>query len=289
MTDLEKNISKTVPKALLHQKTNTINSISKQWISVALFWAFITVIIGSITINFIYNKYILIVLLCFMIIWVSIWMIWFRSADVIKRTDLTIRYYIRKDMGMTYLPKFTMQPNTIEKFFPVKHAHDGGVIEFTEKRFGVLMNMVTPRVDEHNINRHLSGIESTLNSLTPGDVFKTFACSRLVTKSPISDEILKATSNPDLSQTQRDHLYSMYDQINNPDTQEDKVNWHSTAVLCFNPSVDTLEEASIIAKNTIPGLTKTIRKSDVQLHPLTNSTDIALTYYQTIMQKEVDI
>jgi len=288
MSNIEK-ISKTVPKALLHQRSSTINSISKQWITVLLFWAFVTVIIASITINYISNKYIFIILLCVLIAWVSIWVIWFRSADAINRTDLTVRYYIRKDMGMTYLPKFTMQPNTIEKFFPVKHVHEGGVIEFTGNRFGVLMNMVTPRVDENNINRHLSGIESTLNSLTPGDIFKTFTCSRLVTQKPISNEILSATNDPDLSQTQRDHLYSMYDQLTNPKNQKDVVSWFSTAVLCFNPGVKTIEDASIEAKNKIPGLKKTIRKAGVKFHPLTDPTDISLTYYQTVMQKEVNI
>ncbi|MCK5611956.1 hypothetical protein KAR91_59350 [Candidatus Pacearchaeota archaeon] len=282
-------ISKTVPKALLHQRSNTINSISKQWITVSLVWAMVTVLMASITINFISNKYIFILLLCVMIVWVAIWVIWFRSAEAIKRTDLTIRYYIRKDMGMTYLPKFTMQPNAIEKFFPVKYVHEDGVIEFTGNIFGVLMDMVTPRVDENNISRHLSGIESTLNSLTPGDIFKTFACSRLVTQRLISNEILSATNDPDLSQTQRDHLYSMYDQLNNPENQKDIVSWFSTAVLCFNPDVKTIKDASIMAKNTIPGLTKTIRKAGVQLHPLTDPTDISLTYYQTVMQKEVKI
>lgn len=279
---------KSVPKSLIYQKNNTINLLSKQWITVALLWAFITVVISGIIINFVRNIYILIILLSILIMWISIWVKWFRSGLVIDRTILTIKYYMRKDAGMTYLPKFTMQPSLIEKFFPVLHVHDGGVIEFTKNRFGVIMDMVTPRVNKNNLDMHLSGIESTLNSLNPGDIFKTFACSRLVTEKPITKEILNSTNHPGKTQSQRDHLYSMYDQLTEVENN-DVVHWHSSASICFNPEVNNLNDAKIMSKNTVPGLTKIVKKSGVRLHQLTDPTDITMTYYQSIMQKEMKI
>lgn len=286
---MSKHENKSVPKSLIYHSKNTISMFSKQWLTVTLLWAFVIVIVSGIIINFVHNRICLILLLCVLIVWIMLWVKLFRSEAVITRTILTVKYYLRKDAGMTYLPKFTMQPKVIEKYFPVLHVHEGGVIEYTQNRFGVLMDMDTPRVDKNNLDTHLHGITSTLNSLNPGDVFKTFACSRLVTQKPILSDILDSTNDPDKSQTQRDHLYSMYDQLTDEKEQNDVVHWHSSASLSFNNSVKSIEDARIVSQNTIPGLTKIIKKSGVRLYPLEDPTDITMTYYQTIMQKEVKI
>lgn len=129
------------------------------------------------------------------------------------------------------------------------------------------------RVNDENLSQHLASVHAALNSIPPGDVLKTFACSRLNMTKTITNKILEVANNHDTTAAQQKHLYSFHKQVSGSD--KDTIDWHFWALLCF-PTQKSVENAEIIRQTRLPGFKKMFLKAGVSLYPIIDTTEILL-------------
>jgi hypothetical protein len=272
--------SATVPKALGRQSSNLYSFMSTKWAMVAIIWALVLtfIILAAMQIS--------IVFYCAAVVWTAAWVNCCRTTAKIDKTVLVLKFLLRSKAGHTILPKYDLAPEYLEQHFPLKKIHSEGLIEFGNHIYGVLMKMDPSRINDGDLPAHLASVQAALNSIPPGDVFKTFACSRLNMTKPFTNRILEAANNYDTTAAQQRHLYSLHKQVSGSD--RDTVDWHFWALLCF-PAQDSVENAIITRQTRLPGLKKMFQKAGVGLYPITDPTEILLAYYQMLRQEEIRI
>ncbi len=272
--------SATVPKALGRQSANLYSFMSTKWATVATVWALV------LTFILLAAMHISVIFYSVAVVWIAIWVKCCRTTAQIDKTVLVLKFIIRSKAGHTTLPKYDLTPEYIEQHFPLKKIHPHGLIEFEDHIFGVLMKMSPSRVDDGSLSQHLGAVQAALNSVPPGDILKTFACSRLNVTKPITSRILAAVNNHNTTPAQQKHLYSLHRQVSKSDINT--IDWHFWALLCF-PAQDTVETAQITRQTRLPGFKKIFRKAGVGLYPINDTTEILLAYYQMLRQEEIQI
>ncbi len=164
--------------------------------------------------------------------------------------------------------------------FPIDTIHDGGLIQYTEGHYGVLLRVDPPRTtDDKGIN---TALESVFNSLIPGDMLKIMACSRLNTYKPYSDDILTAANQDETTDEQRKHLHSIYQMVEN--NNNETIEWQFNAALIFD--AEDPEDAGIIVETRLPGLKALFNNAGVGVYQIKDTFDIQLCMYQQL-QREV--
>ncbi len=212
------------------------------------------------------------------------WLIVAGTSDQIGRSKVVVSFFWRKFRGRTVIAKFKLPDEVILKHFPVEHVRDGGIIEYnTGNHYGVMLRVDPPRTtDDKGIN---TALESTFNSLIPGDLLKIVACSRLNTYKPYSDDILTAANQEDATDEQRKHLHSIYQMVEKNDNET--VEWQYNAVLIFRAA--DVEDAEIVAETRLPGLKAQFNNAGVGVYRVRDVFDIQLCLYQQLKREVIRV
>ena len=131
-----------VPGEMGRDRTKLITFITIEW--AVIFSIFAVIAIFFILLSVLWSFWFIVPVVLAGIVWAVV----AGTADRIDDTKMVLSYIYRKFKGKTVIAKYKMPDDVILNHFPIKHIHDGGLIEYTEGHYGVLL-----RVDPTKSNR----------------------------------------------------------------------------------------------------------------------------------------
>src|SRR5574343_1373896 len=145
-----------------------------------------------------------------LIILIAFWLKYFSSSEKVDKQFNTVRFFFADKKGDHVINMFTVSASFLEKIVPIKDIHEGGIIEFTDSKFGVLMETFPIRISDEDREDHEKKIQKVVNGIPANTHFKTIACSRLQPRKPIEQHLLEVANNSTGKKPTDLHLTGLY-------------------------------------------------------------------------------
>jgi len=193
------------------------------------------------------------------------------------------QYLLRRKRNETSMDLFTIPLKQLKKTIPIEHVHDGGMIEYTKKQYGVVFRYDPPPVPKSELKEFHGKIEYIVNSFGPG-IEASFHFYNMIDRSaPLADTILKSINVDGKTLQQKQHLHGMYEEA----TKSDEPFVASSFLLAIKlGKFDSIELANVSYRSTVPGIIKTMRERGIYATQLIGETEIAIEFRQfAVMEK----
>lgn len=265
----------SVPKTLRKIKENAYGNISYRMMFIFVGWSFASLFLMYPLLTMRVQTMTKTIIYALLLAWWMIFILFFRSSEMVDFNITIAKYLLRSDKEIA---KYTSSTSFLKTIIPVERVHQNGLIEFTNKHYGVLLRIDPPRIDD-DIDIYLSQMKKVVNGLQAGMVLKTIARSTKKTTN-VPGEILNAANKKENTR-QREYLYNMYS-----DTvySDDIVEWEFIIFIDIG-KYESADRAEIVRQSTIPGILNSLRRAGVLCVPVTDAKDIAMTYRSMISQK----
>lgn len=257
-------------------------NISYKWITVFTIWVSATIIMAAPLSLFNCSLVTKAVACALIIIWWSIYFKWFRTAGVVDRTILVIKFLLRSSTGQTTIAKYNVPPEFLQAIVPVRQVHSGGIVEFTGKQYGQLFRLDPPRISEDDLASHIMRIEHVVNSLHGELMIKTIVCSRSNASQGLQDDLVRATDGK--TDAQKEHLYQLYHEV--AGNTVDVIDWQFYLFVGIGQH-ESVEHAQITLQSQLPGLLKYFNRAGNHCVPIRDVGEVALVYRQLFVQNKI--
>lgn len=191
---------------------------------------------------------------------------------------------MRSMFGQTVVAKYKCTVPFLQQIVPIVGVHPNGIIEFTQKRFGVLFKIDPSRISDDALDTHIIKVKDIVDSLFGNLVMKTYVCSRSDTMRSMEQELIKKMNDTNLTKEQKEHLYSIYDESRKNTKQV--VEWQFYVFISLGLHED-IESAERTRQAHIPGLENRMHAAEMHVIPLIDPDDIAFAYRQMITQRKL--
>lgn len=265
----------SVSKSMSKVESNTRMGASSQWWNVFLMWS-----VGSIAILYpiatraIVYPYIFI-LYFVLILWWIIFIVYFRNTKKQVHTWLHIKYLYRAYTGQTVVMKYVVPVRTIENIIPIKNVNKFGVISFKFRHWGVIMRMVSNRIDNTDLIQHLDLIKNLLDSMPKDVTVKIISSNYVNHDGSLELGLLEMSNDKNKTDEQKEHLYQLYRTL--VDEEADIID-NRTVIFIDLGKHKTLAEAEIKRQEFLPGFIDGLARMEAYCTPVTDESEISLLY-----------
>lgn len=204
-----------------------------------------------------------------------------KSDETLDRSILMWNYFMRSMRGQTIIAKYKCSVPFLQQIVPIVAVHPQGIIEFVGGRFGVLMKIDPSRISDDDLDTHIMKVKDVVDSLYSDIILKTYVCSRSDRAKPMEQQLVKKMNDPNLTQEQKQHLYSLYEESRK--NTKPVVEWQFYCFISIGHH-ENIENAERARQAHIPGLENRMRAAEMHIVPLVDSDDIALAYRQMFTQ-----
>jgi hypothetical protein len=208
-------------------------------------------------------------------IWLIIWLKYFSSSEKVEKQFLLYGFKWANIRGKHVINKFDVPVQFLEKIVPLIEIHAGGIIEFSGKKWGILMETNPIRISDEERAAHEKKIEKVVNGIPANTHFKTIACSRLQPRKPIQQYLLEVSNNSNGKKATDRHLSGIYNKVSGDTTSI--ISWKYYAFQSLGEQPD-IEAAKIQYEAVIPGLLKNMRAANLQPRIYEDPNEIAKAY-----------
>jgi len=210
-----------------------------------------------------------------LVLWLVIWIKYFSSSEKVTKQFAVFHFKVNDVKGQHVINKFEVPVSFLQKLVPIVAIHEGGIIEFTEKKYGILMETFPVRISDEERKEHEKRIEKVVNGIPANTHFKTIACSRLEPRKPLMQYLLDITSKSTGKKATNQHLVSLYNKVAGDNTPVISWKYYAFQSLGEQPS---LEAAKIQYGAVIPGLLKNMKGAKLQPSIYEDPNEIAYAY-----------
>lgn len=204
-----------------------------------------------------------------------------KSDETLDRSILMWNYFMRSMRGQTMIAKYTCSVPFLQQIVPIVSVHNEGIIQFTENRWGILINSDPDRVIDDELDAHIMKVKDVVDSLFGDLVLKTFVCSRKNSAKPVEQDIVKKMNDPEKTIPQKQHLHSIYQDIRG--NTKPQIDWVFYIFLSLGIYA-TVEEAQQARQTHLPGFESRLRASGMHVVQMTDPNEIAMCYRQCVTQ-----
>lgn len=215
------------------------------------------------------------ILMGILIIWLYIWLKYFSTSEKVEKQFLIYGFKWADVRGKHVINKFDIPVQLLEKIVPIAAIHPEGIIEFKEKKWGVLMETYPGRISDESREEHEKKIEKIINGIPANTHFKTIACSRLKPKKPIQQYLLEVSNNSNGKKATDQHLAGLYNKVAEDGTPVISWKYYAFQSLGEQPN---LEAARIQYGAVMPGLLKNMKAAKLQPRIYEDPNEIAMAY-----------
>jgi|SRR5665647_513943 hypothetical protein len=218
-----------------------------------------------------------------LVIWLYIWLKYFSTSEKVEK-QFTIYGFKWADMrGKHVINKFEIPVQFLEQIVPIVAIHAGGIIEFKDNKWGILMETNPMRISDEERAAHEKKIEKVVNGIPANTHFKTISCSRLQPRKPIQSYLLEVSNNSNGKRATDQHLAGLYTKVAEDGTPVISWKYYAFQSLGKQPN---LEAARIQYGAVMPGLLKNMRGAKLQPRIYEDPNEIA-TAYRTMFSEMV--
>jgi hypothetical protein len=268
----------TKNKPLRKAKETVYAGISVTWFYITGFFAVLTVLAAFpliIVHNLIFQSFIIALIV---VLWV-IYAIYFRTTEHYHETMLKIRFIIDEYLGKHQICKFAIPLEELQTWIPIVNVLSKGLIQFTQKKYGLLINVGWGNVTDEEMERHLIQIQSIINRLSGDMMIKFIASSRFGTPSPLLKKLEKKMNNPKINKADFNILLSQYIRIKKGKVTPD---WDFKVFLGLG-TCESIEAAQEKMIEELPGILDVLPNAEV----ITDRNEIAKQYIQFMVPRDL--
>jgi hypothetical protein len=203
----------------------------------------------------------------------------FWGAKSMDRSWLMYQYFIRSITGKNTLAKYVLPASFLESIVPIKAFHDLGIIEFLDNKYGLLMRIEPSRISDDELDSHISKGRSMVDALHGNLLMKFYIVSVNSNDAALERNVIDIINKEERSQKQKQHLYSIYHQLQ--DSTKTVIQWRFYTFVVLG-EYKNLEEAKIARSQYMPGIESKLQKLGVRLMPLLDKNTLAVSYRQCL-------
>lgn len=191
-----------------------LNGMPWTWVLVSGIYALVTVVI-PITLVFLVNSIILkLVFLVMAGSAILVFILKLRTAELQEKTYRMIMYRIKTHKNETIIPKHTVPLQFLKGIVPIETSHEGGLIEFTNKRYGIIYRLFVPSRTDKDLDSFIQLVtKNIVDRLYDGHVLNVFEMQRYTVDNSIINQVAEAMNDDSKTSEQREHLNSIYQQL----------------------------------------------------------------------------
>lgn len=264
------------PTTIRKVKETAYAGISAKWFAIIAVWAFIS-LIGFMPLILMQNWIFRCFIISLQLIWWGIYISELRSVELFNAAGLKLLFMFDEYSGLHNVYKYELSVRSLQNNFPIVDVLVNGLIQFTRKRYGVLLKYFPPEVIEEDWEIHLVNIQSIINRLSGNMMVKFISSSRFGTEPLVLKKLQKKINSNGLSKNMVKVLVSICERIQN----KDKVapDWAYYIFLSFG-ECGTIEDAEDKLLTEIPGFLDGLENAGIKAEMITNRNQIIKEYRQ---------
>lgn len=203
-----------------------------------------------------------------------------RTPTILKTTMLEVKYIMRVRKGEHIIPKHIVPLQFLKQIVPLEVAHPNGLIEFTNKRFGIMYQVFVPRRTGDELNIFINMVtKNIIDRIHDGQVLKVFKMQRYTTDTSIKNQVASAMNDESKTLEQREHLNSIYAKLVSNVEIPTKPFIYVVVIL---GRFETVDEARAERDNLVPSLEDGFKLGGIGFNMLINPGSIGLAYRRCI-------
>lgn len=202
---------------------------------------------------------------------------------VFYRNVTYLRYLLRVRRGEAKIHTFVLPLDKLKKHIPIEKVHDGGLIEYSGREYGVMCRYdpsSVPKGDEASFHAQMEKIANSI----PVGVEASFHFYNMIDRTtPLADSVLQSINEEGKTAAQKEHLHGIYAYAT--ESTDPEVTPAYIFALRFG-TFKTVDMALLSHRSIVPGLMKALRERGVYAIQLVGENEIAIALREfAIMEK----
>lgn len=271
--------SSNAPKTLRKIKDEAYGGVTFQSFGVTVAWVFLSMVL--ILPLAVFESW---VVECFVIAllvaWWALYVKFVSTEGKLEESTLFLKFFFDKYSGLHTIAKYDMKISFLEDVFPLVNIHNGGLIEFKNKTFGILIKFFPERVNEEDIETFGMKMQEVIDGLAGDTTIKFIASSKHDIRKPILDRLLEAMNQKNTSPKIYEYLHSLYEMIENK--KQENIEW-SFFIFFGLGKFDNLQDAQDQMDSEYPGLVDSLKELGITVSKLVDRVAIAKEYRQMVL------
>jgi hypothetical protein len=264
------------PTTIRKVKENAYAGISLKWFAILAVWAFVS-LFAFLPVILIENWIFRCFIIAFEIAWWVFYISHLRTVELFDAACIKVIFMFDEYSGLHKVYKYFLSVKALQHYFPIVEVFKDGLIEFTYKRYGILLKYIPPEVSEEEWEMHLLNIQAVINRLSGNMMVKFISSSRFGTEPPILKKIQKKLNSNTLSKNQHKILNSVFNRIKN--RERVSPDWAYYIFLSFG-KCETLEDAQEKILTELPGFLDGLENAGIQVEQIKNRDKVITEYRQ---------
>jgi hypothetical protein len=207
-----------------------------------------------------------------------------RTPQIMTRSWLAYIFLIRGLRGQNVIPKYAVSAGFMKGIIPIVEFHQGGIIEFTGNKYGMLLKADPSRVSDDELDQHINKVRSLTDSLHGDLTLKSYVVSLQTSGRPVERALMNQLNEPGRTNEEQEHLYSLYQDAAGNKTPV--IQWKFYMFLGFG-KYSTLQEAEIAKGQYYPGITDRLNKAGMHVLPIQDRQELGAVYRKLISQVSI--
>lgn len=203
-----------------------------------------------------------------------------RKAD---KSMVKFWYFVSEIRGKHVMHKLTSKDNDLRKVYPLKKIHNGGLIQFIGKEYGVLLKLHPKRTADEDRDDHQKKMTGLVDGLGTGRIFKIIACSKVNPRKEIIDHLM-TVANKTGSKERAEHLNGILLKLMGDQSQV--MMYRHYAFLGLGKH-DSLESAEIAKGAVLEGLLLNMKRANLKPQLMENVRAIRNAYREMSSEKVI--
>jgi hypothetical protein len=271
--------SANAPKTLRKVKDKAYGGATLKSFGVAVAWIAASVLF-VVPLAFFESYVVECFVIAVLVMWWTLYVKWISAESKLEESTLFLKFFFDKYSGLHTIAKYDMKLSFLEDVFPLVNIHDGGLIEFKNKTFGILIKFFPERVNEEDVETHGMRMQEVIDGLAGDTSIKFIASSRHDIQKPILERLLSAMNQKNVNSKVYEYLHSIYEMIEKKENTS--IDW-SFFVFFGLGKFNNLQDAKDQMDSEYPGLVDSMNEAGITVLKLTDRVEIAKEYRKMVL------
>jgi len=271
--------SANAPKTLRKIKDKAYGGVTLKSFGMAVIWVFVSTVF-ILPLAFFESWVVECFVIALLIAWWALYVKFVATENKLEESTLFLKFFFDKYSGLHTIAKYDMKISFLEDVFPLVNIHTGGLIEFKNKTFGILIKFFPERVNEEDIETFGMKMQEVIDGLAGDTTIKFIASSKHDIRKPILDRLLETMNKKNTSPKIYEYLHSLYEMIESK--KQENIEW-SFFIFFGLGKFDNLPDAQDQMDSEYPGLVDSLNESGINVFKLTDRIEIAKEYRQMVL------
>jgi len=271
--------SSNAPKTLRKVKDKAYGGVTLKSFGMAVVWVFVSTVF-ILPLAFFESWVVECFVIALLIAWWALYVKFVATENKLEESTLFLKFFFDKYSGLHTIAKYDMKISFLEDVFPLVNIHTGGLIEFKNKTFGILIKFFPERVNEEDIETFGMKMQEVIDGLAGDTTIKFIASSKHDIRKPILDRLLETMNKKNTSPKIYEYLHSLYEMIESK--KQENIEW-SFFIFFGLGKFDNLPDAQDQMDSEYPGLVDSLNESGINVFKLTDRIEIAKEYRQMVL------